>query len=239
MKKYNELRFKLPSHSSHNMAKKAVNIIKAVNSAVPSAKNLLLEPSNILLLAGARAISPYNGFESLNDTEFKKLELALTEHSISIFNELTPYDNVDFVSFSLINEQEIKKLDQKYEFLKKKMKPPIGFERQDLIEWFFIFERKLASMIDEDLLPKAWDNSWLPHNLRFGMLLGYPGIAISSMLWDVETSGSYNEILIAEDGDDFPSVGFYVKKSLAKELEITEISLLWKSIIEIVKQEFN
>lgn len=239
MKKYKELKFKLPSVSSRSMAEKAIDIIKATSTAVPAAKKLLLEPSNILLLAGARAMSPYNGFESLSEIEIKNLEIALAEHSISIFNEIGPYDTVDFTSFSLINQTEFKKLDQKYEILKNKIKLPIGFDRLELIEWFFITERKLADMVDREILPASWDKYWSPHNIRFGMLLGYPGVAISSSLWNIDMHEPETEILIAEDGDDFPSVSFFVTETLAEEIDVLRVSSLWKSIIEIVKQEFN
>lgn len=221
------------------MAAKATAIIQSASAAMPAAKKLLLEPSNILVLAGARAVSPYNGFESLSDAEQKKLAALLAEHSIAIFNEITPYDDVDFTSFSLVNQSEIKKLDQKYAILKNKIKPPIGFQRQDLVEWFFMFERSLANMIDQELLPKSWDNAWFPHNLRFGMLLGYPGVAISSMLWDGDIPDSATEILVAENGDDFPSVSFFVSKTLAEEAEVVKVSLLWKSIIDSVRRELH
>ena len=75
MNDFSELKYQLPSKESAHYIKIAVDIIRDLQKATPSALVYLLEASNILLFAGMRSASPYNDFADLSSDDISNLKL--------------------------------------------------------------------------------------------------------------------------------------------------------------------
>lgn len=114
-----------------------------------------------------------------------------------------------------------------------------------IIEWSYIVERRLATMMSDGLLPREWLRDWwAPHHLRFGASLGYPGVAVCSNLW-LDTwnreNGHEEPAHLVTVGRAVPyeaRVGFYVVSAAKDAAEIIELSGWWNQVIYEVSSQF-
>jgi|GEM_PF-1265916 len=249
---FQELHYNEPSVSSSDAAKKATPVIKDIFNTVPAALPFILEPSALLLFANLRAESPYHVVgTALDDDQLDKLDAVLAKHDIYRFTETLPAEsaNPGEEIFSLINPTMLNAIPNQYECVKDIWVPisPEAPFRYAYIEWLLVVERSLAKLMDEGKLPSDWlKDWWAPHNVRFGMQLGYPGEAISSSLWAEahEREGnrrpdSIEEVIAAEDARYFGArVGFYVAPEVAKKSSVAHTVQLWKEVIAEIYKTF-
>lgn len=224
---------------------RAILIIKEIYHTVPAALPFLLEPSALLLFANQRAESPYHQIgDALNSQQYKKLDTILAKHNIYRFIEKSSAESNSYGEewFSLVSTTMLNTIPNRYEFIKDSWTPlnlniPL---RYAYIEWNFIIERTIADLMDGGSLPKEWlKDWWSPHNLRFGMLLGYPGEAISSMLWSTayeysstSKGDALSNILVAIDEQYFGAqVSFEVNRAATGLESIVNTKDMWKNII--------
>ena len=117
---------------------------------------------------------------------------------------------------------------------------------KDLMLWTFLCERHLANRMYDlsDSLPIEWSRDYYsPSTLLLGMQLGYPGKAISSLLYSITSSDKNNstdmiEVTIDKQ-DGTAHVTFDVHRSIRQDAEIIETEKLWKRVITGVKKEFD
>lgn len=243
MTDFTELQYRTPDSDSASYIKTAVDVISSMQDEVPNAVRYLLEPSNILVLAGLRSVSPYNSFEELTRDESARLSASLRKQGFSVLKEATVYEPPSSI-YSVVNILVLQKLSGRYSFLNDDFPIFKGNNHDDFALWAFVCERYLANrMYDQnDSLPRKWASDYYsPANLRFGMELGYPGIAISSLLHtetngDVHPESAIEEVMIAnQEGSAW--VTFDVDKTVRQSSEITSTESLWKSVITGVKKE--
>lgn len=245
---FQELDYEQPTVNIPEAAERAIDIIKSVLRDIPSALPYIMEPSAVVFFAGLRAESPYHSLgDGIGEEDKRILDAVLAKHNIYRFTEVMPADSAypgDEV-FSLVNTSILNMIPRQYGFVKDAWTPlklDIPF-KYAYIEWAFVTERTLARLMDTGRLPKDWLKEWwAPHNLRFGMLLGYPGEAISSSLWDEahhrageNEDHTMTEIIIADGKPYFGSrVGFDVSTDAANHPSVKNIEHTWKQVIDRV-----
>lgn len=243
MNDFSELKYQLPSKESAHYIKIAVDIIRDLQKATPSALVYLLEASNILLFAGMRSASPYNDFADLSSDDISNLKGLLRLHGIHTCNEATEEGSY---SYLLTNLSALKNISCKYSFIAESFPVYSGDNIKDLMLWTFLCERHLANRMYDlsDSLPIEWSRDYYsPSTLLLGMQLGYPGKAISSLLHSTTSSDKNNstdmiEVTIDKQ-DGTAHVTFDVHRSIRQDAEIIETEKLWKTVITGVKKEFD
>ena len=240
MTNYKKLKYFPDTVHSAQRAESAIKIIEEITDQTPHPLPYLLEPSNLLALADMRALGPYNNFVgNLSKDDFRKMELILNRHGFYIFRECPNMD-------SLVNLSAIQSLPKKYGFLANSFPDLKDYSQYNFLEWTFMLERALGSMISDKKLPVQWDKYWTPHDLSFGMLLGYPGVAITSLIQDNTAKGSSStaddytaSIVISEASDAYAEVSFACHRSVADSEEVTELVQSWKKTIDTVSNYFK
>jgi len=248
---FQELRYKQPPIKILEAVEKAVLIIKDIYSTVPAALPFILEPSALLLFANLRAESPYHLLDgALDNKQVNELDAVLAKHDIYRFTEELPAESAypGEEIFSLVSLTALNAIPAQFQCMQKIWKPlnlTVPFQYA-YIEWVFIIERSLAKLMEDGILPTDWlKDWWAPHNIRFGMLLGYPGEAISSALWaearkrsGTDTSNAMTELVVATDKQYFGArVGFYVDQSLASSQSIVDTEDAWKKVITQIYED--
>jgi hypothetical protein len=250
---FQELQYKQPSIKISEAAEKAVLIIKDILNVVPAAMPFILEPSALLLFANLRAESPYHLLgDALDSDQVSKLDVVLAKHGIYRFTEELPAESAypGEEVFSLINPTMLNAIPSQYACMKEIWTPlnlAVPF-RYAYIEWAFVTERALAKLMEDGKLPTDWlKDWWAPHNLRFGMLLGYPGVAISSALWSeardrsgMKKRDAMIELVVAIDKQYFGTqVAFYINRAVINNQSVVNIKDTWEKVIAQIYNDIS
>lgn len=247
---YLELGYKQPSIDAKHAATRAIKVIEAAQAHDVGWMLYLLQHSHILFLAGLRAQSPYLSFSPLmTPARLRRFRFFLAEHNIELVgNELSFEDRAR--TYSFVHPRLVSRLPETYTFLKQPdftWHAPSGYTTQAMVEWCYGVERYLASAMESDSLPKKWlFDWWAPHNIRFGMLLGYPGPAISSFVWaraKEKHSGHEEHLsyLSVQQKDELlgTEVGFEVANPASKHREVHTTMAVWEEVIRLVVHYFE
>lgn len=249
-KSFTELDFVVSTNDAAKAANKAIALIEAAYAHDPGWLVYLLQHSQILLLAGLRAESPYISFSPLiTPLRLKRLRYFLVENGFELMHERASFEKPSHV-YSMQNPRLFARLPEMYEFLQSstyQWHAPTNYDAQAVIEWCFIVERRLAQMMEDGQLPRTWlFDWWAPHNLRFGMLLGYPGAAISSYLWagaKEKHSGKTSDLITIgyQEPDELlgAEVSFSTGKKTIQQSEIVYTHELWTTVISTVLRHFE
>jgi len=233
--------------TSKEAAGRAVSILNDADQTDPGFLVYLLQPSNVLLLAGLRAQSPYNSFSPrMTPIRLQRLESLLARHGIRLVPEGDLYEPDGDISYSLLCPELLQRLPERYQALSGQWRPISNCSAAGFAEWCYATERHLATLMSRGVLPKEWLRDWwAPHHLRFGMLLGYPGVAISSNLWSDawhETNGReepFDAVKIGTDQSCCASVGFYCAHHAVNSAEVRQLRGLWEQTLAIVDNTFS
>lgn len=165
-------------------------ILEACRLEWPILLPYLLEPSNVLVLGAMRAVSPYVSFgphaaeaQSPEFAQFLRrfgLELVREEDAYAADAEMQRADP----TFLLIHTGALGALTSQYEAVADWWaKQPLSYDPHEYLAWYTHNIYTCAGALEKGVLPRHWlADWWAPHNICFGMLLGYPGTAICSML---------------------------------------------------------
>lgn len=240
---FDELRFTLPQRNAAHYATLAIRILNDIQQTDSAIMAYLLDPSAVLTFAGLRAQSPYHSFaDTVSAAQINTLDAILHNHNIYRQSEITQYEKHGFTSFSFWNYTAICEIPQRYKAMEKVwFNPEKKFSYGVDAEWIYATVFMLANLMEKGTLPKQWLKDWFaPHNLRFGMLLGYPGEAISSFLWQEANDKRLpkSEDIVISTGEPFygTSVSFAIIKSTQS---ITDLVTLWKDTLQLVYSEFD
>lgn len=240
---FDELRFLPPPHGPAYYANQAIKILSNVEQTDKAILAYLLDPSAVLAFAGLRAQSPYHAFaDTVSAAQIDALDAVLFSHGIYRQSEITRYEKHNFTSFSFWNYAAIREIPERYKAVEAAwFNPEEKFSYNVDAEWIYATVFMLADLMKKDVFPKQWLNDWFaPHNLRFGMLLGYPGEAISAFLWQ-EAKGKglpRNKEIVIATGEPF--YGTNVSFEAAKPTQtVTNLTALWQETLQLVYREFN
>ncbi|MBP7837544.1 hypothetical protein KA021_02505 [Candidatus Saccharibacteria bacterium] len=246
MTDFTELHYSHTKIQSAVYIKNAVDILLDIQRTLPQSLPSLLAPSNILMFAGLRSLSPYNDFAELTPTQIDELGSQLSKIGIQLMNET--YDTIEgeVVTYTIVNTAVLKKLSSRYNFLDEKFPIYSGKTYDEILLWTFLSERHLANRMytSSDPLPIEWSKDYYgPSTLLLGMELGYPGSAISSVMYNQVDPATYKdtdmlEVMIA-DQEDTAHVTFNVQRTIRNTPEITTSERLWKNVIRGVQEACN
>lgn len=207
----------------------------------------LLQPSTVLLCAGLRAVSPY----VILDDETRKRESLLarvvSRHGLNLIAEESGEDSQSV--FQFISTERLKEIPASYRAIAQTFPPPSHrlTNGAALYEWIEHFRYRIAALCRREVLPSIWieSDSWAPHNLAFGMMLGYPGPAIASVCWDevprVHPQLALDEVIIAPSGWNCcfgAQVSYVCESRLMLKPVITCHSKLWEAVLQQVRDTF-
>jgi len=247
---FKELGYVAPPVTAKKAAALAIRRIEIARRLDVGYLVYLLQHSTILMLSGLRAQSPYMSFSpDMGGQRMTRFKHYLKSQGVLLLANEPHEENIPTASHFMVMPKTIEHLPEFYGFLHFER----PYERQLLeqnilgfVTWSSVIEAKFASMMESGALPKEWLHDWwAPHNLRFGMLLGYPGVAISSALWAQskprmhgKDSKSVHFQMYEPDEMHGAEVGYYVSKDSGQSPEIAEHHTLWNSVIKEVIDYF-
>ncbi|MCP3797983.1 hypothetical protein NLX83_01800 [Allokutzneria sp. A3M-2-11 16] len=203
----------------------------------------MLAPSNVLALAGLRSMSPYNDrlrFE-IDTKQFKKL---LASHGFLWLNEQPNVTDPELPSYALINFNVADNLAATYPLETISKVGPV-LERSDwgFFGWQAGLDIAIVRAIENELHFSEWLRDWWsPHNIRFGMLLGYPGAAISSFV-QAEVSEDRHKhmktIMIANDVFKSPDVAFVIDEDYLGRADVVSTVDTWRTTLARVYETYS
>lgn len=246
--KYQELGYSLPNISAEKAAQDAIAILDELASIDGAFLFYCIQPSNILALAGLRAQSPYNEFHpDFGPEKQHMLEEILHKQDFEIMLENDTYSGDTRYIFLLNNVKAFHDLPIQYEIPGLKWVTPHKLDDfTDFFLWSEHIQGSLVRLMEANTLPKDWLlDWWAPHNIRFGMLLGYPGQAISSFCWN-ESGHIQDEHLEHQLGLLAPFRGKYggtdidfdYPSSLKGDATLVAHEKLWADVLNAVYKTF-
>lgn len=176
---YGVLKYTLPSGAAEQYAQRAIAVLDSLPfDELP----YLLRADVVLTLSGVRALDAYISFPGLDLAGIARITRRLAAHGLTLFSEGDEYTGPSD-GFFLVHHQAMQGLHQQYGLQGWfNPRPPYTMER--LMVWAYLVEGILRGHMDRGTLPKEWLRDYqLPHDIWFGILLGYPGEAIASMCW--------------------------------------------------------
>lgn len=244
--KFHELSYAPANESPQESAQRAIKILEVVAAKDAACLFYCIQASNILALAGLRAQSPYNEFRP----DFQKQELlqsVLHEHGYEIMLEQMPYYHETRRIFSLHCVAAFGELPERYKVLKPFWKTPKKLaDTVDFFLWSQHIQLSLVRLMEDNALPREWLlDWWAPHSIRFGMLLGYPGQAITSHCWGAANHTGGKPV----EPEMTPSIPFqgaytgtYVEYTYASSLRgdpvLADNEKLWAEVLRLVYDAF-
>lgn len=152
---YTEFNYHQPAISAEEAARTAISILEAIANLDESAVVYFLDASNILLLAGLRAQSPYKCYPPrLTKKRFRSVSTLLAGYGIHIVSEEGPYWGPDRrPAYSLFNESVMNKIPVTYPVVANTWISPIKYTTMHVTEVAFILERRFADSMEAGELP--------------------------------------------------------------------------------------
>ena len=233
---YNAFSYLLPQESAAMYANNALEILQAVGDLDTAALPLLLRADVVLTLSGVRAFDVYmddpNDF--LSAKEVSRLTELLMKYGLHFESQRSEYSTNSGEKFSyyLVNSSALKMIPAQYK-LKAWIEPnpPYSFDR--LMAWAYLVEKQIYAAICSNELPNKWVTEyWAPHNIRFGVLLGYPGEAIASLFDQTNESTDFIESVTAYHDAYYAAHPTYMFCSqLESNKNIIDHQRLWSDIL--------
>jgi hypothetical protein len=246
---FTELGYTCPDITPRQAANTALAILQEAEKVDAGYLVYLLQNSNLLLLGGLRAQAPYNEFSpDMDEQRLEKLRQLLLQFDIAMAGEADKYnpEPSDTEIYSLFNKPVFARLPKEYAALPEPWLVPTEFSAIDMKEWSLMMNMRLVRMMEQGELPKVWLRDWwAPHNVRFGVLLGYPGPAISSECWAAATYlAEGREIpiegcIIRAHSATETEVGFDSTPEARKNPEVGKLIALWDTFMGIIEQEYD
>lgn len=194
-----------------------------------------LGASSVLALSGLRAQSPYHDRLSISASTRKALQQAMRKEDLLWVDE-NPH-TPEYPSYSLVNLAACQRLADTY---------PLGggistatavleYSTAGFYAYDLALDISLARILEEREETKVWlTDWWTPHNLRFGMLLGYPAKVLESFVrheigqipqQQMEAVYFPNPANIGAD------VSFLASKEAIQNEETQRVIELWRQVI--------
>lgn len=195
----------------------------------------LLSSDIVLTLSGVRAFDTYISFEGLDNSEISKLRGIFTKLGFTLESESSEYEEpVDF--YYLVNHAALLDIPDQYRF-GGWINPNPPFINDRMHAWTYFIERNLFSMMEKNTLPKEWLPYHLSaHNIRFGILLGYPGEAIACGCWmdilgEKQMPNALSSTLAYHDAYDAAWPTYYYTDAVENDTNILAHQKLWSDIL--------
>jgi hypothetical protein len=190
MSRYGNIRYVLPPKQPADYAARAINILEAIQKEVPRMLPVFLSANAVLTLSGVRAYDAYHEFYDFYSQEERQAVRAVLQrhgvHSLDSGYKSSEGEGARYI-FELLNDGGLQQLADTYKMPGGEHWPYVkaeAYTARGFLVWSQTVERWLHALQTDDSLPRDWlPDRMVPHDLRFGMLLGYPAVAIESSVW--------------------------------------------------------
>jgi hypothetical protein len=239
---FSEIPYAPPKATAKDYTGRALALLQAFERLDPRLLAYMLAPSNVLALAGLRSFSPYNDRLRL-DLDMPQFETLLANNGFLWLNENPNGSDSDLPSYALVNFDVADHLSEAYP-LDAVVATGIVLERSawGFFGWTAGLDMALARTAEINVLPEQWLNDWWsPHNIRFGMLLGYPGAAISSFVQSEigEKKPEDTEVVTISSGLlSSPDIAFLIDKKLTVREDVATMIRLWQATLAAVYETY-
>jgi hypothetical protein len=248
---YDYLRYSLPTETAGVYSQKAIKILREIQDQYPDFYIRFRCPSEVLTLSGVRAFDTYYELGAdAKPSDIRGLKALLKKHNILLLEHTFPMNGLanEQNDYSIVNVGEMLKTPERYGYVPFKWVPP-HFELMENDRDFFLWWAMWKQSIEGDpnmgtLMAEWFKNDHLAaHNVTFGMLLGYPGEAICSALY--ETEEDYDQGLIQQANIQCSNVFdgavpiYSYHKELSDNRHIVAHQKLWSDILKNVYAELE
>ncbi len=234
--KYKEFSYLLPAETAEYYANNALKILRDVSKVSLSVVAKLLMRTDVLLtLSGVRSLTLYiDDFNKFLDrSEIDRVLKVLESYGIHLFPEkVTVLEDDEDLGYIMINEEALKLIPEQYTLsVWEDMLPPFNYDR--FLAWKYCLEKSIYREINNGTLPNRWKNDfWAPYHIIIGIMLGYPGEAISSSLGDGSWELEYEDADIPYEGPYYgTSVAYSFSRDIRNDSNIVAHQKLWRGII--------
>lgn len=245
MRNYKYFQYSLPSEPPKHYVNNAISIIKDIKVYYPQFYKHFICPSEALTLSGVRAFDTYYDLgKDADPADIEGLKKLLKSHGILLVEdtyEIVRESNEEH-NYSLVNTSALLEIPKHYGHL-----PPPGWNPPNLAAidkdtdfylWWFIWQFAITSHAPLDKTMREWlkKDPLAFHTITFGILLGYPGEAISSALYETEQDYDNGrvcnaKIALASAIDGAQPVYSYLK-DVEENQHIKKHEELWSNILE-------
>lgn len=240
------LRYHHSPYTVTDHAAEADAILEACAREFPQLLRYLLEPSNLLALGGFRGVSPYADFGKHNKlVAGPEFTAFLHRFGLRLILEKPSYGVAHAEpSYLLIHTGAFEALKQQYRAVAAWWDArPREYDYLNYVEWYTYHMLECEMRMEKDELPAQWlANWWAPHHICFGMLLGYPGAAISSLAASdmvYKTLGVQPDMMTVEftyPEDQGAPVSYEIQASDAGSKQIRTHAERWQTFFDMLYQ---
>ncbi|HSX05464.1 MAG TPA: hypothetical protein VLF69_03285 [Candidatus Saccharimonadales bacterium] len=219
-------------------------VLRACRKEFPKLLPYLLQPSNLLVLGGLRGESPYAKFggqsKAVRSEEFAAF---LRRFGLQLLLEEIHYgERSGERLYTLIHTGALEALPAQYHAVQDWWAPkPRGYDQLNYLDWYMHNLAQCVDALEGNKLPKGWlADWWAPHNICFGMLLGYPGTAICSasvasmVRQSLGVKPDLLEVSFAYPPNDGVQVVYDVQKADAGSKQIAAHQKRWQEFFDLI-----
>jgi len=203
---FDYFKYILPAEPVQTYIKNAIATLTDIKSSFPQFYKHFICPSEVLTLSGVRAFDTfYELGKEADRKDIDGIKELLKSHDVMLVEdiyEIANHRNEDNL-YSLVNTSALLDIPKHYTHL-----PPPGWtppnlkamdKDADFYLWWFIWQFAIAGNRDPEPPLSDWfkKDHMAFHDITFGILLGYPGEAICSALYETEQDYDEGRVLQA------------------------------------------
>lgn len=158
-------------------------------------------------MSGVRAFDTYYELgKEASRAEIEDLKALLKKYGTVLLEEDFPFGDEASADnrYSIVHISALNDIPNRYKHL-----PKPGWKQPDFTQlendldfflWWENWQRSILLVKKLDMTCKDWltNSSWMAHTMTFGVLLGYPGEAICSALYETEVDGKSGQVIEAK-----------------------------------------
>jgi hypothetical protein len=241
---FNFFQYKLPSEPVQTYIDNALSILVEIKTRYPKFYKHFICPSEVLTLSGVRAFDTYYELgKSISKKDIEGLKQLLKKHNVLLLEENFEICNERNTEhrYSLVHFESMFEIPKLYRHLPDPGWTPPNLAAHNIDTNFFLW---WATWKDAITLRNSWErpvlewlqrDPWTAHNITFGILLGYPGEAICSTLYDTGKGSDKGQCLRANIKygtalDGAQPIYDYLKE-VADNPNIKDHEKLWSDIL--------
>ncbi len=244
---YEYLKYSLPEEDTENYISRAIIILREIKTHFPDFYSSFQCPSEVLTLSGVRAFDTYYDLgENIPRKKINDLKSLLKIHGVLLLEESFPFGNQEYVDnrYSILHTDAFNDIPNRYKKVVDLEWNQPDFSKlnhdTDFFLWWLTWKSNILTKPKLDKTCTYWakNSTWMANDLTFGILLGYPGEAISSDLYYTESDEKEHKYLDAKIKHAKKFDGAHPVYTYHRDLEtnanIINHQKLWSNILDSV-----
>lgn len=242
---YNYFAYTLPDEPTEAYINRALLVLRDIKDQFSQFYEHFRCPSEVLTLSGVRAFDTYYELgKKASREEINGLKALLKNHGIMLLEEDFPFGDEASPDnrYSIVHIDALNDIPNRYRHL-----PEPGWKQPDFTKlksdldfflWWGNWQRNILLVRKLDTTCQTWlaNTSWMAHDMTFGILLGYPGEAICSALYQTEEDDRAGRVIGAKITSAHKFDGAHPVYDYLDDVKdspvITDHQALWSAILE-------